>query len=81
MVEHLTPALEFLEPEEGSTLQILYLKKKNGTLRSFVGAALQPGEFDDIESIAQGEMVKIEYVDMDMEADFMDHDSRSCPYQ
>jgi hypothetical protein len=63
MIAALMPAIECLAPEEGTLLQVVYLKKKNGTLLSFVGAAFDPNEFEEIVSIAPGELIEIHYAE------------------
>jgi hypothetical protein len=67
MQEHLADAVEVLGADEGTLLQMLYVKKKNGALLGFVGPKLLQGEFEQIESIAPGEVIEVLYDSSDMD--------------
>jgi len=52
-----------LQPNQGDSLQVLYVRLSNGMLVPFIGAPMPPEEWEQVEAIAQGETVLIDYVD------------------
>lgn len=55
---------EILDPEEGTLLQIVYLKQKNGTLIPFVGPMLTKTDFEAVEGLGLGEAFQVMFDDV-----------------